>query len=176
MDHSYNYSNICPSGAQMGEVTRFFEEFFRISDTPDVHEQYTRNFAENATFILASNTSKGREGENLISIYFLNHADTCIEILQTRTGMWSAVVSRRHTVHKIFPFGNNTNEVMLYGHVAYDLKNGGHSEKDWAARAVLTKSPDESLQLEFYQVYLVCVAIRDAVTMVLTHERTPLRR
>lgn len=48
---------------------------------------------------------------------------------------------------------------MLYGHVAYDLKDGGHSEKDWAARAVLTKSSDdESLQLGFYQIYLVCIA------------------
>jgi hypothetical protein len=49
----------------MDDVIRFFEKFFRISDTPDLHEQYTRNFAEDATFILASKTSKGRDGENL---------------------------------------------------------------------------------------------------------------
>jgi len=85
--------------------------------------------------------------------------DLWLEILQTRKSMWSAVKSRRHTVFKIFPFGNGSNEVMLYGHVAYDLKDGGHAEKDWAARAILARSSDEGpLQLQFYQVYLVRIA------------------
>lgn len=67
MAHAYNYSNICPSGVPVdSKVAQFFEEFFRISDTPDVHEQYARNFADDATFILASKISKGRNGEILI--------------------------------------------------------------------------------------------------------------
>jgi hypothetical protein len=37
--------------------------------------------------------------------------------------MWAAVASRLHTPIKIFPFGSGSNEVMLYGTVAYTLKD-----------------------------------------------------
>ena len=37
--------------------------------------------------------------------------------------MWAAVASRQHTINKIFPFGSGSNEVMLYGTVAYTLKD-----------------------------------------------------
>jgi hypothetical protein len=141
-----------------------------MSDTPDVHEQYSRNFTDDATFILASRISKGRDGEALRSDHVRCVINVRLEILQTRKSMWSAVASRRHTVCKIFPFGDNANEVMLYGQVAYDLKDGGHSEKDWAARAVLTKpSNDGPLRLQFYQVYLVCITRIPFIALVLTN-------
>jgi len=38
--------------------------------------------------------------------------------------MWEKVASRLHNPLKIFPFGENVNEVMLYGTVAYVLKDG----------------------------------------------------
>jgi hypothetical protein len=38
--------------------------------------------------------------------------------------MWTAVASRQHTIFKVFPFGSGSNEVMLYGKVAYTLKDG----------------------------------------------------
>lgn len=38
--------------------------------------------------------------------------------------MWALVASRLHTVHKIFPFGSGSDQVMLYGEVAYALKDG----------------------------------------------------
>ena len=37
--------------------------------------------------------------------------------------MWAAVASRQHTINKIFPFGSGSNEAMLYGTVAYTLKD-----------------------------------------------------
>jgi hypothetical protein len=37
--------------------------------------------------------------------------------------MWAAVKSRLHTPIKIFPFGEGAEEVMLYGTVAYTLKD-----------------------------------------------------
>jgi hypothetical protein len=37
--------------------------------------------------------------------------------------MWEAVASRLHTPMKIFPFGSGSNEVMLYGTVAFTLKD-----------------------------------------------------
>ena len=55
---------------------------------------------------------------------------------------------------KIFPFGPNATEVMLYGTVSYDLKEGGSASKDWAARAELVKG-EQGWKLGVYQVYLV---------------------
>lgn len=46
------------------------------------------------------------------------------EILAIRKGMWEKVASRLHSPLKIFPFGENANEAMLYGTVAYVLKDG----------------------------------------------------
>lgn len=38
--------------------------------------------------------------------------------------MWEKVAFRLHTPIKIFPFGENADEVMLFGTVAYTLKDG----------------------------------------------------
>lgn len=69
--------------------------------------------------------------------------------------MWSAVASRKHTVHKVFPFSNESNEFMLYGSVAFGLRNGVHADLDWAARADIVKSADGKWRMKYYQVYLV---------------------
>ena len=69
--------------------------------------------------------------------------------------MWETVSSRAHAPLKIFPFGPNANEVMLYGTVKYGLKAGGESSKDWAARAHLVKDGEGTVMMDFYQVYLV---------------------
>ena len=46
-------------------------------------------------------------------------------ILELRKGLWSGPIKKRqHHLKKIFPFGDNSNEVMLYGTVDYVLKNG----------------------------------------------------
>lgn len=75
--------------------------------------------------------------------------------------MWAHVKSRKHTVEKLFPFGPNSQEVMLYGSVEYDLKNGKHVDVDWAARAVLIQSEDDGKwRMSFYQVYMVSLCCR----------------
>lgn len=79
-----------------------------------------------------------------------------IEILALRKGMWEKVSSRKHDPTKVFPFGPNSNEVMLYGKVEYGLKAGGSSGKEWAARAILTEE-EGKVKMSFYQVYLVSV-------------------
>lgn len=68
--------------------------------------------------------------------------------------MWEKVASRSHKPIKIFPFGANSDEVMLYGTVDYGLKAGGSNSVDWAGRAHLTNK-EGSLKMDFYQVYLV---------------------
>lgn len=68
--------------------------------------------------------------------------------------MWSHVSSRTHNVSKVFPYGPNADEVMLYGTVAYEMKNGKSLSVDWAARAHLVVH-GEDVKMDFYQVYLV---------------------
>lgn len=55
---------------------------------------------------------------------------------------------------KVFPFGSDSDEVMLYGIVEYEYKNGQVGKVPWASRAVLVKN-QVSWKMSFYQVYLV---------------------
>jgi hypothetical protein len=55
---------------------------------------------------------------------------------------------------KVFPYGPNADEFMLYGTVDYVLKDGTKKSVDWAARAHLVKNGGV-VQMDFYQVYLV---------------------
>lgn len=68
--------------------------------------------------------------------------------------MWQKVSSRKHTPTKIFPFGKEADEVMLFGTVDYVLKEGGEVTVDWAARAHLVQE-EGKVKMGFYQVYLV---------------------
>lgn len=47
-----------------------------------------------------------------------------IEILNIRKGLWEKVASRLHRATKIFPYGEDADEVMLFGTVEYVLKDG----------------------------------------------------
>ena len=43
-------------------IKAYFEEFYKLSDTPDAHEAYTNAFTEDATLIMASKKAQGRSG------------------------------------------------------------------------------------------------------------------
>lgn len=88
-------------------------------------------------------------------MFFDGSSDIYSEILSLRKGMWEKVNSRKHTAVKIYPFGSDSNEAMLYGKVGYSLKDGREATVDWAARAHLVKQ-DGAVMMDFYQVYLVC--------------------
>ena len=79
-----------------------------------------------------------------------------LEILATRKEMWEAVRTRQHRIKKIFPFGPNATEFMIFGTVAYELKDGRQTEVPWAAKATMVKESD-TWKMGFYQVYLVSV-------------------
>ncbi|KAF2009180.1 hypothetical protein BU24DRAFT_358898 [Aaosphaeria arxii CBS 175.79] len=116
---------------------KFFEDFYAASDVPDAHEKYVEFYTQDATLIMASNQVQGTS-----------------DILAFRKSMWEKVSSRIHNPLKIFPFGPNSDEVMLRGTVQYGLKAGGEASVDWGAYARLTKVNGE-VKLAFYQVYLV---------------------
>ncbi|KFA77402.1 hypothetical protein S40288_03066 [Stachybotrys chartarum IBT 40288] len=117
------------------EVVRFFETFYKISDTPGALDEYVDLFTEDATLILASKKTA--------------------EIIPLRQSMWTTVEARAHSIPKIFPFGGSSHEYMLYGTVALGLKNGDNSEVEWAGRSILEKSATEDKwRMKFYQIYL----------------------
>lgn len=143
---AHTYRAICPDGIDISpDMIEFLGDFYRISDIPGEHDQYVDLFMPSATFILASKRASGKE-----------------EIMNTRIGMWSAVASRRHTVHKVFPSSNSSNEFMLYGSVALGLRSGANIDVDWAARADIVKAADGKWRMKFYQVYLDTGAITAA--------------
>ncbi|THX08699.1 hypothetical protein D6D18_01565 [Aureobasidium pullulans] len=132
-----SYASEYPAGDKFDpEYKAFFEQFYETSDTPSAHEKYSNQFTQDATLIMASKKAQGRE-----------------EILSLRKGMWEKVNSRKHTAVKIYPFGSDSNEAMLYGKVEYSLKDGREATVDWAARAHLVKQ-DGAVMMDFYQVYL----------------------
>jgi hypothetical protein len=61
MVHSYKFEYPCDAIILNG-IHPFFKAFYQTSDTPDAHEKYADFFTEDATFVLASKTAKGREG------------------------------------------------------------------------------------------------------------------
>lgn len=68
--------------------------------------------------------------------------------------MWEKVSSRKHKPQRIFPYGSNADEVMLYGTVDYGLKDGKTASVEWAGHAHLVKEGD-AVKMDVYQVYLV---------------------
>jgi len=52
-------------------LIKFYEDFYRISDTPDAHEQYADQFTEDATLVMVSKEAKGRDGESSLQRRFL---------------------------------------------------------------------------------------------------------
>lgn len=58
-----SYQSEYPSGVSVDpEIVQFFEDFYRISDTPGAHDQYVDLFTSDATFKLASKQAIGQEG------------------------------------------------------------------------------------------------------------------
>lgn len=138
MSTTSTYVGELPSLTIDPRIPQFFERFYAISDNPDTHEEYAHSLTDDATMIMGTRTVEGYK-----------------DILALRHSLWSGPIQRRkHTLVKIFPFGDNSNEVMLYGSVRYGLKNGKEVSVDWAGHALLVDDKGQ-LKMAFYQVYLV---------------------
>ena len=58
-----SYTSEYPSGNEFdSEYKIFFERFYKTSDTPGAHEEYSKQFTQDATLIMASKKVQGREG------------------------------------------------------------------------------------------------------------------
>lgn len=136
---SHSYASTYPSNLAIDPAVKaFFEAFYAESDKPDAFESYAQNFfTSNASMITPTRKANGTA-----------------EIIETRKGMWTHVKSRKHTVHKVFPFGEDASEVMMQGTVEYGLKNGKDLSQPWAGYAKLSKEGGE-VKMSYYQIYMV---------------------
>lgn len=58
-----SYTSEYPSTQIDPLYKQFFEEFYKISDTPDAHEKYAQQFTKNAKLTMASKSASGTSGE-----------------------------------------------------------------------------------------------------------------
>jgi len=144
---AHSYASQYPANTKVDAgIKGFFEKFYSISDTPSAHSEYVNSFTDTAIFILASKKAVGHE-----------------QILEIRKGMWEKVAERLHTPRKIFPFGDGSQEVMIYGTVEYVLKNERRASVEWAARAEMVRIEENGeWKMRFYQVYLDTAAMQNA--------------
>lgn len=134
--------------AVSSQVASFYEKFYAVSDNsdPSTHTQYADAFTKDATFIMGPKKVAGYD-----------------DILELRKGLWSGpVVKRLHTLERIYSFGDDGKDVMLYGNVQYGLKNGKDCTVDWAGRAKLVEEGGD-LKMKFYQVYLDSSVVANAM-------------
>ena len=61
MSHVHSFKT--PEDLRLDEsIIRFFEDFYRISDTPGDHDNYVDQFTDDATFIVAHKKNHGHDG------------------------------------------------------------------------------------------------------------------
>ncbi|QIW95471.1 hypothetical protein AMS68_000989 [Peltaster fructicola] len=130
-------ASVPADGSVSPAIQKFFESFYRTSDTGEAHEAYAEHFTKDGTLVMIADEVKGHSA-----------------IVQKRHAMWASVSSRSHKPTRIFAFGPGSEDVMLYGTVDYSLKDGKKaSGVEWAARAHFVEQNGE-LKMDFYQVYL----------------------
>jgi hypothetical protein len=67
-----SYTSAYPPSVEIKqEYKTFFEEFYRISDTLDAHEEYVQQFPPDAVVIIASKCCEGSSGRYLLIAYSL---------------------------------------------------------------------------------------------------------
>lgn len=130
------------------KVVDFYANFYRVSDDPseEAHIEYAEAITKDGSLIMGTKKATGYD-----------------DILALRKGLWSGPVkTRKHYLKQIFPFGENSNNVMLHGKVDYGLKNGKDVTVEWAARGELVEEGGK-LKMKEYQVYLDSAPVANAV-------------
>ncbi|KIN03435.1 hypothetical protein OIDMADRAFT_158131 [Oidiodendron maius Zn] len=131
------------------DIKDFIHQFYIMSDTPNVSKEYVNCFTNDARAIFGPVTCDGHDA-----------------IRRSREATWANqnVLSRRHIVEEVFPFGKDCNEAMLRGVVELVLKVGQPISLVWSARATYVKEGDQ-VKMRFYQVYLDSAVLQKARTL-----------
>lgn len=149
-------------------IASFVENFYNISDTPEVHEQYANDFFINDDSRLS------------FQIGPMQPTNERKGIVAWRQKGWEGVTRRKHVVNGIFISPKWENEIMLDGTVEMD-KNRSTVKFNWAGRMVFDqKSLEEgSPKIETYKVWLVSSSrglVIESMFMTLTVLRSSFQR
>lgn len=55
-------ASVPPGGQVRPEIQAFYEEFYKVTDTPDAHERYIDMFTSDAKIIMGVNEFNGQNG------------------------------------------------------------------------------------------------------------------
>lgn len=142
------YKGATPSNPQLDpRIVEFYENFYRVSDDPseESHIEYANSLTKDGTLVMGTKKATGYDN-----------------LLELRKGLWSGPIkTRKHHLKQIFPFGDNSKNVMLHGSVDYGLKNGKAVTVEWAGRAELVEEGGK-LKMKEYQVYLDSAPVANA--------------
>ncbi|GMK55619.1 hypothetical protein CspeluHIS016_0206750 [Cutaneotrichosporon spelunceum] len=118
------------------KVVSLVNRLYAASDVGPVgHQHYVDLYTPDATLVMGPSTFNGHEA-----------------ILGWRQKGWEAVSGRTHVCQGVFA-GKNPNEVMMYGTVTYDMKDGTRKEGiEWSAHLLTDGEPEP--KIKFYQVYI----------------------
>ncbi|KAF2639179.1 hypothetical protein P280DRAFT_55705 [Massarina eburnea CBS 473.64] len=75
-------------------------------------------------------------------------------IRNVHLGMWDGVSKRLHRPQKIFPFGDDPNELVIIGTVEHWLEHGPYQKQDMAARVKYQRSLTGRVEVSSMQVWL----------------------
>ena len=66
-----SYTSEYPSGNEFDpDYKTFFEKFYETSDSPSAHEEYSKQFTQDATLIMPTKKVQGREGTHILVRFF----------------------------------------------------------------------------------------------------------
>lgn len=71
-----------------------------------------------------------------------------------RISLWEKISARSHRPLRIYPFGNNAREVMIFGDVEYEFRAGGKGGLQWTARGTMETTDDGRVVWRDYQVFM----------------------
>ncbi|KAH7116766.1 hypothetical protein B0J11DRAFT_100520 [Dendryphion nanum] len=121
------------------DIQAFIRHYYTQVDTQGRHTEYSECWTEDGVLIVPSGVEfRGRES-----------------IRNLHSGMWNGVPKRLHRPSKIYPFGNDADEVMILGSVEYWPDDGPYVKKDMAARAKYQRNANSGkIEMSSLQVWL----------------------
>lgn len=139
-------ANYTPQGSETYPVNpriiACLEQFYRIADNNDLIDEFADCYTPTGTLISGKQKAVGR-------------AEILVARKKAVTG--PHIVWRRHRAGRIFQFGKDSGEIMVYGVADYKLTNGKEVPMEWASRGILVEH-EGKMKLDFYQTYAVSIA------------------
>ena len=126
-------------------VRKLLQDFYHLSNAASSHTEHKKDeqklvslFTPDGVYEFAGKKNEGHEA-----------------ILAFRAGLFSNIGHRDHQVVKVYPFGNNDQDLLALGEVEYRGLDGASHKEQWAGRYAIVQDGGE---LKFKQVQIFIVS------------------